>query len=109
MVVNATADPAGDDGADPAAAPKLDAANAAIHVHTEASAPPVARRSAISVAGPPARTSAAFDAAAATQPIANSRRALITSGRFRSADTSVPITKPPCTAIVSQAVSPGVR
>ena len=34
----------------------------------------------------------------------NSRRALSTSGRFSAADTSVPTTKPPCTAIVSHAV-----
>src|SRR6267143_6288792 len=59
----------------------------------------------MSGAGPLARTSAAFDAAARTHPIANSRRALITSGRLRIADISVPITKPPCTAIVSHAVS----
>src|SRR5439155_24509063 len=66
---------------------------------------PVTTRKTISGAGPVARTSAAFDAAAATHPIANRRRALITSGRLRIAEISVPITKPPCTAIVSQAVS----
>src|SRR6266851_7422903 len=63
----------------------------------------------MSGAGPVARTSAAFDAAAATHPIANSRRALITSGRLRIAEISVPITKPPCTAIVSHAVSADER
>src|SRR5438105_2909019 len=77
--------------------------------YTHASAAPVQTRSTISSAGPAARTSAAFDAAASTQPIANRRRALITSGRLASADTSVPITNPPCTAIVSHAVSAPVR
>ena len=33
----------------------------------------------------------------------------MTSGRLSSADTSVPATKPPCTAIVSHAASPAVR
>src|SRR5437868_5098513 len=49
----------------------------------------------MSAAGPPARTSDAFDAAARTQPIAKSRRGLITSGRFRKADISVPPRKAP--------------
>jgi len=48
---------------------------------------------------------AAFDIAPATQPMANSRRALITSARFSRALTSVPATKPPCTAMVSHAVA----
>src|SRR5262245_44585718 len=38
-----------------------------------------------------------------------SRRALRTSGRLSTAEISVPSTNPPCTAIVSHAVSPGVR
>ena len=44
-----------------------------------------------------------------TQPAANSRRGLTMSGRFTSAAISVPITKPPCTAIVSHAVWLGER
>ena len=51
-----------------------------------------------------ARTSSAFAVAAITQPAAKRRRAFTKSGRFSTADTSVPATKPPCTAIVSHAV-----
>ena len=47
---------------------------------------------------------AALAIAPATQPSANSRRALIASARFNSALTSVPATNPPCTAIVSHGI-----
>ena len=40
--------------------------------------------------------------------MANSRRACSRSARFSTALTSVPATKPPCTAIVSHAVCPGL-
>src|SRR3989442_762546 len=70
---------------------------------------PVATRSAISGAGWLAATRAAFAAAPETHPIAKRRRALMTSGRLKSAESSVPATKPPWTAMVSHAASPGVR
>ena len=77
--------------------------------YTSASAAPVTRRSATSTATLPAAASHAFAIAPATQPIQNRRRGFSTSGRLSSAETSVPITNPPCTAIVSQAVSAAVR
>jgi hypothetical protein len=63
---------------------------------------PVASRSAIALAPLGATVTSAFAAAAIAQPIANSHRALMTSGRFASALTSVPATNPACTAIVNQ-------
>src|SRR5436309_181587 len=77
--------------------------------YTQASAAPVAMRSAMRTAGSPARTSPAFAAAPATQPRANSHRGLMMSGRLSAAERSVPATKPPWTAIVSHAVAAGVR
>ncbi len=47
---------------------------------------------------------AALAPAPIAQPTANTRRALKTSARFSAALIKVPITKPPCTAIVSHAV-----
>ena len=40
------------------------------------------------------------------QPRLNNRRGFNTSGKFNSAEMSVPRTKPACTAIVSHTVSP---
>src|SRR5262245_61792109 len=76
--------------------------------YTHASAAPVTPRSTISGTTPVETTSPAFARPPAMQPRLKRRRALITSGRFNSADSNVPTTKPPCTAIVNHAVSPGV-
>src|SRR5207245_11452124 len=65
-------------------------------------------RNAIRSVGVVARMSKAFAIAPMTQPIAISFCALMTSGRLRAADRSVPTTKPPCTAMVSHAVVAGV-
>lgn len=56
-----------------------------------------------------ANAMAAFAIAPPPQPTAKRRRAWITSARFRMALANVPATKPACTAIVSQAVAPGVN
>src|SRR5213593_1967852 len=63
----------------------------------------------MSITAPPARTSAALAEAASTQPAANNHRGLTMSGRLSRAESSVPMTNPPCTAIVSQAVSADER
>ena len=51
----------------------------------------------------------AFDRAPIAQPAANRRRGFMASARFKIALASVPITKPACTAIVSQALAPAVK
>src|SRR5262245_46773172 len=73
----------------------------------QASAAPVAKRSAIACPAPPAYAIAALATAPATHPAAKSRRALSTSARFNRALASVPATNPACTAIVSHAVAEG--
>ena len=77
--------------------------------YTHASAAPVAIRSATSVVGPGATASAALASAPRRHPTLKSLRALSTSGRFRSAEISVPTTNPPWTAIVNHAVCAEVR
>ena len=77
--------------------------------YTHASAAPVSRRSAMMVDPSDDQAIAAFAAAPATQPAANSRRALKTSARLSTALISVPATNPPCTAMVSHAVADSPR
>ena len=97
----------------PSAAPRRSANHpAAIFMpggYTHASEMPVAIRSAIRLNGVGAPTRPALATAPQMQPAAKSRRGLMTSGRFRIADASVPMTNPPWTAIVSHAASPDVR
>jgi hypothetical protein len=73
--------------------------------YTQASAAPVMKRSATIADASDVYAMAALAVAPARQPAANSRRALKTSARLSSALTSVPATKPPWTATVSQVVA----
>jgi hypothetical protein len=71
--------------------------------YTSASDAPVRKRNAMTLAPPGATSTAALVSAPTTDPRNINTRALRTSARFATALTSVPATKPACTAIVSHA------